>query len=172
MVNELHSIGVDSEHLYVDRVALGQPRAFLGEAMASLADGDLLCVPTLASLARSAGELSKILSVLAGRGVELWVAGRRFADLTPTETVDMVATMASDLRREAETLDARKSEETERRRGGQYRTERGRSAGVARGVGRRGRNGAGGCRSARCQSSDAVPGGRAGGLRALTAPRA
>ena len=88
--------------------------------MASLADGDLLCVPTLASLARSAGELSKILSVLAGRGVELWVAGRRFADLTPTETVDMVATMASDLRREAETLDARKSEETERRRGGQY----------------------------------------------------
>lgn len=119
-VSALQAAGIDSERINVDRSATNGPRPFLTETLTRLTAGDRLLVPDLASLARSTGELAKIVRLLDSRGVHLWVGGRRFAALNAADTVELVAQMSADLLCAAESEDRQRAERFRDDRRGQW----------------------------------------------------
>lgn len=100
-VKALLDVGVDSERITVESSTTNGPREYLRETLNNLHPGDRLLVPSLASLARSQGELSRILRHLERIGVDLWVGGHHYAALGPEETAELLEAMKADLHLEA-----------------------------------------------------------------------
>jgi len=84
-IDQLVSLGVDRERVYVDQGITGthRERPGLEKALAAVREGDTLVVPKLDRLARSVPDARWIGDTLASRGVRLSIGGQVYDPSDP-----------------------------------------------------------------------------------------
>lgn len=98
-VRELQSLGVKSANIYIDHATSGRggERPVRKEALAACTPGDHLVAASFVRLARSLGDLDRLVRALHAKDVQVMVAGQSLPGLDPTELLTMVSSFEADL---------------------------------------------------------------------------
>lgn len=124
-VAALQTLGVGSANIYIDRGLYGRQRArpFLEAAIAACSRDSALVVASLATLARSRGDLSAIETRLQHAGVDLIVDGRSLQSVSSGTRTLLLSTFDHDLAHMAIDEDGWMAQRRRDPRGGRQRLD-------------------------------------------------